>query len=85
MLLINVNFVSANSTENEDSGLPLWEVGLGAGVIHQPYYTGTKQTRVFAFPTVFPVYRGKIFKSDDEGIRAQLFKNDRLIECLSYR
>ena len=54
---------------------PLWELGLGAGVLTQSYYTGTKQQRNFAFPVVLPIYRGDIFKSDDKGARAQLFKN----------
>lgn len=57
--------------------LPLWELGLGAGGLYQSYYTGTKQTRSYAFPVVLPVYRGDFFKSDDKGIRAQLFKDDR--------
>lgn len=58
--------------------LPLWELGLGAGGLHQPYYVGTKQTRTFAFPVPVPVYRGKVIKSDDEGMRAELFNSDRL-------
>jgi len=57
--------------------LPLWELGFGAGALHQSYYTGTKQTRSSAFPVVLPIYRGDFFKSDDKGIRAQLFKDDR--------
>ena len=68
---------SMNANATNDESLPLWEVGLGAGVLHQSYYTGTKQTRSFVFPVVLPVYRGKVFKSDDQGLRAQLFKSDR--------
>ena len=65
-----------NSVQAEE--LPLWELGLGLGVLHQPYYIGTKDTRTFAFPAPVPVYRGSIFKSDDEGFRAELLNNDRL-------
>lgn len=62
---------------SEAKELPLWEVGLGAGGLHQSYYTGTKQTRSYAFPIILPVYRGDLFKSDDKGIRAELFEDDR--------
>lgn len=57
--------------------LPLWELGLGIGAIHQPYYVGTKDTRTFAFPVPVPIYRGDIFKSDEDGVRAQLIEDDR--------
>ncbi len=57
--------------------LPLWELGLGIGALHQPYYVGTKQTRSFAFPVPVPVYRGNVLKSDDEGVRAELLNNER--------
>lgn len=57
--------------------LPLWELGLGIGALHQPYYVGTKQDRSFAFPVPVPIYRGKVLKSDDQGMRAELLNNDR--------
>jgi len=57
--------------------LPLWELGLGVGGLHQPYYVGTEDTRTFVFPVPIPVYRGGIIKSDDEGIRAELIKDNR--------
>lgn len=58
--------------------LPLWEVGVGVGGLSQSYYTGTKQKRRFAFPVIVPVYRGEIIKSDDKGMRAELFNNNKL-------
>lgn len=57
--------------------LPLWELGLGAGALHQPYYVGSKENRTFAFPVPVPVYRGSVFKSDDDGMRAELIKDKR--------
>ncbi len=57
--------------------LPLWELGLGAGLIHQPYYAGTDDTRTVGFPVVLPIYRGDILKSDEKGLRAQLFDDER--------
>jgi len=78
LLMLSPVKVLADEVANNDVALPLWELGVGLGVIHQPYYTGTKQTRQIAFPTIVPTYRGKVFKSDDKGMRAQLFKSDRI-------
>ncbi len=58
--------------------LPLFELGVGPGAIYQNYYPGTKDTRLFPLPAIIPIYRGNIIKSDNEGVRAQLFKNNRL-------
>ena len=56
---------------------PLWEIGLGAGGINQAYYTGTNQERAIGFPVIMPVYRGELFKSDDDGLRAEVIKDPR--------
>lgn len=65
--------LSAKRLEAEE--LPLWELGLGIGGIHQPYYIGSKQNRSIVFPAPLPIYRGDIFKSDDQGTRADLLEN----------
>ncbi len=57
--------------------LPIYELGFGPGALYQNYYLGTKDTRSFAFPAIVPIYRGETFKSDEQGARAQLFKDDR--------
>ena len=79
-LLLAVLFILSSVTAfaGDEKALPLWEVGLGIGALNQSYYTGTKQRRTFAFPVIIPTYRGKVFKSDDKGVRAQLFKSDRI-------
>lgn len=58
--------------------LPLWEIGVGFGALHQPYYIGVKQQRSFAFPVPVPVYRGSFLKSDDEGVRAEVIESERV-------
>ncbi len=63
--------------DQTQESLPLWELGLGIGGLHQPYYVGTKEMRTFAFPVPVPVYRGDILKSDDDGFRAELIKDKR--------
>lgn len=72
-VLVSLIFVSNAFAEE----LPLWELGLGIGGLHQPYYPGSDQTRSFVFPVPLPVYRGEVFKSDDEGMRAELIDDER--------
>ncbi len=72
--LLFSNFVCSFSYAEE---LPLWELSLGLGGLNQSYYTGTKQTRNYLFPIILPVYRGELLKSDDKGIRAELFNDER--------
>ncbi|XYJ09718.1 MipA/OmpV family protein [Telluria sp. B2] len=58
-------------------GQPLWELGLGGGVVSTPSYPGAadRETRGLALPLI--IYRGKVFRSDQGGIGARLFKSDR--------
>lgn len=55
---------------------PLWELGLAGGVVSTPSYPGAedRETRVLALPTI--LYRGKIFRADQSGIGARLFRSD---------
>lgn len=75
IILVSIGILPCTTIRAEK--LPLWEVGIGIGALHQPYYVGTDETRTFAFPVPLPVYRGDIFKSDERGLRASLFDNDR--------
>ena len=67
-------FVSLSAFSKEK---PLWEIGVGAGSVYQPYYVGTKQSRNVFFPVPIPIYRGDVFKSDDDGVRAEIIKDKR--------
>lgn len=71
--ILLVGLLYAQNTFAEE--LPLWELGLGLGGLHQPYYPGSDATRSYAFPVPMPIYRGKYFKSDDDGLRAELIKD----------
>ena len=77
LIFLGFNCTAIAASSNDEEGLPLWEIGLGLGAVHQSSYTGTKQSRVIVLPIPVPVYRGEILKSDDDGVRAQLFKNER--------
>src|SRR6266568_3550534 len=57
---------------------PLWELGLGAGVLELPHYRGSDQSHTWLLPVPYVVYRGKFLKADREGARAVLFESDRV-------
>lgn len=49
--------------------LPLWEAGIGLAGIASPSYRGASDTRAYALPIPYVIYRGKILKADRDGIR----------------
>ena len=57
---------------------PLWEFGLGAGMFVFNDYRGSNTTHAYPIPVPYFVYRGAIFKSDQEGLRGRLFHLDRV-------
>ena len=62
---------------------PLWEAGLGVAGLHFPHYRGSDQSRNYALPLPYFVYRGEILKADREGVRGIFFKTDRVDMNLS--
>ncbi len=54
--------------------LPLWEVGMGLGVMRLPHYRGSDQSRAWLLPLPYVAYRGDIIKADRDGARAELLK-----------
>ena len=75
---INSSSVATQESSELYEELPIFELGLGIGGLSQPYYVGTSQQRNFAFPVPVPIYRGNFLKSDEEGIRAELFNSERM-------
>lgn len=57
---------------------PLWEAGLGVAALHFPDYRGSSESRTYALPSPYFVYRGEILKADRYGIRGILFNTDRI-------
>ena len=57
---------------------PLWEAGLGIAALHFPHYRGSDQSRTYALPVPYFVYRGEILKADREGVRGLFFRTDRV-------
>jgi len=56
---------------------PLWEFGLGAGVLRLPHYRGSDQSHTWVLPAPYFVYRGEIFRADRDGARAVLVDAER--------
>lgn len=57
---------------------PLWELGIGAGVLSLPHYRGSDQSHTWLLPVPYFVYRGDILKADRSGARAVLFESARI-------
>ena len=61
-----------------ERNLPLWEAGVGAATFSTPAYPGAddRSNRTLVLP--YLIYRGKVFRADQNGIGARLFNNDQL-------
>lgn len=67
---------SAHAQSSVAPDKPLWELGVAGGVVSTPSYPGAadRETRALALPLL--IYRGKVFRADQGGIGARLFKSD---------
>jgi MipA family protein len=74
-ILLLGGFGAGNAAEVEK---PLWELGIGMSALHFPDYRGSDESGIFAIPFPYVVYRGKIFKADEEGVRGALFDSERV-------
>jgi outer membrane scaffolding protein for murein synthesis (MipA/OmpV family) len=54
-----------------------WELGLGVGVVSGPDYRGSDEYRSFVSPIPYVVYRGKIIRTDRDGIRGNFLRTDK--------
>jgi outer membrane protein len=55
---------------------PLWEFGLGAGIVVFNDYRGADTTHAYPLPIPYLVYRGTVLKADHDGVRGLLFNQD---------
>jgi len=58
--------------------VPLWEIAVGGGALTIPDYRGAGHDSTAVLPAVVPFYNGKYLRSDEEGVRGELFKTERL-------
>jgi len=57
---------------------PLWEAGVGIGVLRLPDYRGSDRSRAWLLPVPYLVYRGDILRADRDGARAVLLDTERV-------
>jgi outer membrane scaffolding protein for murein synthesis (MipA/OmpV family) len=57
----------------------LWEFGMGVGAIAFNDYRGSSSTHVYPLPVPYFLYRGRILRSDRDGVHGR-FLNQRLLE-----
>lgn len=76
--LLAVAVLACASATARQPDEPLWEAGAGFASLHLPDYRGSAQSRWYAFPVPFFVYRGDFFKADRHGMRGVLFESDRV-------
>ena len=81
--LATVALVTAGAAPACAEEKPLWELGLGAGVLVFNDYRGADTTHVYPLPIPYLVYRGKLFKADRNGWRGILFGQHRVELTLS--
>lgn len=62
---------------------PLWEFGLGAGVLVFNDYRGSSTVHALPLPIPYFVYHGDKLKADRDGVRGQLFHQNRVELTLS--
>jgi outer membrane protein len=58
---------------------PLWEIGVGVGLLQMPDYRGADENRLYLLPYPYLVCRGDILKVDEQRISGQIFKTDRIL------
>ncbi len=58
---------------------PLWELGIGLGLLQMPDYRGSDENRLYRLPYPYVVYRGDILKVEEQNISGQIFKTDRIL------
>jgi outer membrane scaffolding protein for murein synthesis (MipA/OmpV family) len=57
---------------------PLWELGIGLGLLQMPDYRGSDENKLYLLPYPYLVYRGDILKVEEQRVSGQIFKTDRI-------
>jgi outer membrane scaffolding protein for murein synthesis (MipA/OmpV family) len=70
--------LAAAQAQPAERNLPLWEAGIGAVDFNTPAYPGAedRNNRFLALP--YLIYRGKVFRADQNGIGARLLNTDKV-------
>jgi len=57
---------------------PLWELGVGAGLLVFNDYRGASTMHAYPLPLPYFIYRGNLFKADDKGLRGLFLSQERI-------
>ncbi len=66
------------AARNTPPALPRWEAGLSLAGLYAPDYRGSDQSRGYALPLPYFVYRGERLRADRDGVRAEVIETDRV-------
>lgn len=77
VVLLGLSISLPQSAISEEK--PLWELGVGAGLLRMPDYRGSDESRYYVLPYPYVIYRGGILKIDEKRISGQIFKTDRVL------
>ncbi|MGV3741973.1 MAG: MipA/OmpV family protein [Burkholderiaceae bacterium] len=77
-VLLSLLAVAAAGPVSAQEGKPLWELGMGVGVLHLPDYRGADRSSSYILPVPYFTYRGEYIKADRGGIRSTLFDNENI-------
>jgi outer membrane protein len=64
--------------EPVERNLPLWEAGIGAAGFSTPAYPGSADRSNRGLVLPFLIYRGKVFRADQNGVGARLLNTDKV-------
>ena len=67
---------SAQSIAQQE--LPVWEFGLGPGLLSYPDYPGSTEQNLLVLPFPYVVYRGKDFTVDQREVKKPLFQRPNI-------
>jgi MipA family protein len=82
VIALLLTMISAGGAVRADEK-PLWEAGLGVGVVAFNDYRGADTTHVYPLPVPYFIYRGEILKSDSDGLRGKFFSRNWIEFTLS--
>ncbi len=63
---------------------PLWELGVGLGAARTPAYIGSNEMVQRVLPVPYVIYRGDIFRVDQDGVGARLLRGDNWLFDLGF-
>jgi outer membrane scaffolding protein for murein synthesis (MipA/OmpV family) len=81
LALAGISFLPGLATaqaQPAERNLPLWEAGLGAAAFSTPAYPGADDRSNRGLVLPYLIYRGKVFRADQNGIGARLLNTDKV-------